>query len=196
MARRPSTATVALTAFFLAAPILAAPQGKAQQTTGGTYLLDLYAGSSRSRLADELGRGSYELTDGTPVDLNDWYSSRWRDTTILFLTQLNKDTGLLWGLGTGERGAKYAIEPALHLGLIRQFRLSRDTWLTFTAAAVIGGNLTERSCTADYGAIGGVQRVNCRLAAEPIPPSETLRYLARQSGHDESRISVVLEHRF
>lgn len=190
MARRPSTATVALSAL-----LLAVSQGKAQQS-GETFLLDLYAGSSRSTLADDLGRGGYELTDGTPVDLSEWYSSHWQDTTILMLTQLDRNTGFLWGVSTGERGEKYVIEPALHLGLIRQFRLSRNTWLTLTAAAVIGGNLTEQSCTADYGAIGGVQEVNCRLAAEPIPPAETLRYLARQSGHDESRISIVLEHRF
>ncbi len=30
---------------------------------------------------------------------------------------------------------------------------------------------------ADYGDIGGVQRVNCRLAATELEPKETLKYL-------------------
>lgn len=49
---------------------------------------------------------------------------------------------------------------------------------------------------ADYGEIGGMQEVNCRLAAEPIPPNETLQYLVNEPGRNESRLSVTFEYRF
>lgn len=169
---------------------------RAETEVGSTFLLDFYVGSSRSNLADELGRGGYELADGTFVDLDQWYASRWTDTTLLLLTQVGRNAGIIWGASTGEAGEKYDIDPALHLGFIYQYQLARQTWLTVKATALFGGNLTEKPCTADYGDIGGVQQVNCRLAAEPIPPAETLQYLAREPGRNDSRITVILEHRF
>jgi hypothetical protein len=40
----------------------------------------------------------------------------------------------------------------------------------------VGGNLTEKSCQADYGVLG-TYGVNCRLAASEMAPEETLKYL-------------------
>jgi len=60
----------------------------------------------------------------------------------------------------------------------------------------IGGHLRERACTADYGEIGGVQRVNCRLAATPLEPRETLQYLWDERPGDRLQASVGLMFRF
>jgi hypothetical protein len=45
---------------------------------------------------------------------------------------------------------------------------------------------------ADYGDIGGVQSVNCRLAASELPPQETLKHLFNQAPHDR----VTLNFRY
>jgi hypothetical protein len=37
--------------------------------------------------------------------------------------------------------------------------------------------MEEKTCVADYGDIGGIQAVNCRLAATALEPAETLQYL-------------------
>lgn len=56
--------------------------------------------------------------------------------------------------------------------------------------------LTERACTADCGDIGGIQRVNCRLAASALLPEETLRYRMRMNGLEDTRVAVHYEFRF
>jgi len=50
--------------------------------------------------------------------------------------------------------------------------------------------MTEKTCSADYGQLGGIQTVNCRLAADVIPPEETLDYLVNLSGDTDAKISV------
>lgn len=161
-----------------------------------TLLLDAYLGSPRSSLAAELGEGGYELADGTYQDFGAWYSSEWRDATVLLLTQLDRNAGVIWGFGTGERGPKYEIDPAVHAGFVYQFSAGPSVSVMVKATVVLGGDLSEESCVADYGEIGGMQEVNCRLAAEPIPPNETLQYLVNEPGRNESRLSVTFEYRF
>jgi hypothetical protein len=68
--------------------------------------------------------------------------------------------------------------------------------LSLSVSTTLGSILTERACTADYGDIGGVRRVNCRLAASALPPEETLRYRMRMNGLDETRVAVQYEFRF
>ena len=41
----------------------------------------------------------------------------------------------------------------------------------------MGGRFKEHSCTADYADLGGLEQVNCRLAATELAPEETLKYL-------------------
>jgi len=60
------------------------------------------------------------------------------------------------------------------------------------AATRFGGGLKEGTCVADYGDIGGVQSVNCRLAASELPPQETLKHLFNQAPHDR----VTLNFRY
>jgi hypothetical protein len=160
-----------------------------------SYLLDLYAGSSRSDLVRDLRSGGYDLAGGETVDFADWYSGRLPDLTLLFLTPLNDNLGLAWGLSTGESGRKYRIQPAFHLGLTWQAEVFRNATLSASVHTVLGGRLREKSCVADYGSFG-ISEVNCRLAASQLPPEETLGYLLDVSARHESRISLRFEYRF
>ena len=168
----------------------------AQSFIDRTSLVDVHMGSSLGGTASSLGRGGYELSDGTPVDFAHWYTSDWRNLSVTLMSAVDDSLGVYWGLQTGERGRKYTIEPALNLGFIYMIRLSRRSTLSFTARAVVGGWLREKSCTADYGAIGGVQTVNCRLAASPLPPADTLAYLADTRPPDWLTISLRYDFRF
>lgn len=161
-----------------------------------TTLIDVAVGSFRSDTARALGRGGYELADGRYRDFSDWYEPDLREINLLFVTPLADDLGLLWGFGTGERGEKYRIAPALRLGVALRRPVGRKGSLVATVVGVAGGDLDERPCTADYGAIGGVQQVNCRLAAGLLPPAETLRFLARVDGSVETVATLRLEFRF
>ncbi|UVK48976.1 hypothetical protein BPNPMPFG_006622 (plasmid) [Mesorhizobium sp. AR07] len=142
-----------------------------------TSLVGIYQGSELTAAANHLGRGGYELSDGTQVSFDKWYHSSWVDMRFEMLTQLSDDFGILWGASTGQRAEKVRIEPGVKVGFILQKRPTASTTLSLTISSILGGNLTERPCTADYGAIGGVQMVNCRLAASQLRPSDSLKYL-------------------
>ena len=169
---------------------------KAQWLLEETSLLNLSFGSSRSALAQGLSIGGYELADGTPVRFADWYQPALPDLNLLFLTRINRDFGIAWGFATGERGEKYSIQPGLWLGFVYRLELSRHSSLTFSALTLLGGDFSERPCLADYGPIGGIQSVNCRLAASTLPPADTLRFLVNAPGFNETRFSIRYEIRF
>jgi hypothetical protein len=82
---------------------LCAASVQAQGLWDRTFLLDLGLGSSRSSIATSFARGGYELDDGTAIDFADWYTARFPDLNIKFLTSLDTDFGLIWGFSTGER---------------------------------------------------------------------------------------------
>ena len=152
-----------------------------------TYLLGIHQGSGLSDAAEALGDGGYELSDGTWVSFKKWYDGGWKDLFVDLLTQLGDDYGVLWGVSTGERGEKYTIDPSLKLGIIVQAHPKPNSTLSLTVTSTLGGSLTELPCQADYGDIGGIQTVNCRLAASPLPPEDTLKYLVKS---DPNRLSV------
>lgn len=161
-----------------------------------TSLIEVRQGSDlSSRMRGLRGQG-YESATGDRVDFSAWYSTRWTDMHVSFLTQLSASTGLIWGLGTGESGSKYSISPSLKLGLIHRARLDRRTVLTWRATTTLGARLRERSCTADYGDIGGIQAVNCRMAASTLEPAETLNYLFNETSRNQHQISFLLSHAF
>ena len=54
--------------------------------------------------------------------------------------------------------------------------------------------MVGRPCTADYGAIGGVQAVNCRLAASQLDPAETLRHLEQERDRSPSSPSEEVRY--
>ena len=155
-----------------------------------THLLDASVGSQRSLAARGLGRGGYELADGQPVWFRDWYRPAFPEVTVLMLTQVTADFGLIWGASTGESAAKYRIDPALHLGFVYRHEPFDGAEWFIKATYPLFGRLRERTCTADYGEIGGVQRVNCRLAADLMPPEETLDFLVDLPGAADARISI------
>ena len=161
-----------------------------------TYLIEFQQGSHLSSIASSLGAGGYELSGGTPVRLGDWYKTRWTDVSIGWLTQVTPDFGLIFGLSTGERASKYTIQPGFKLGFLAQTRLGNQAYLSLRATTVLGGTLHEKSCSADYGQIGGVQEVNCRLAASTLPPAETLRYLLNEKPYNHNQVSLMLTWRF
>jgi hypothetical protein len=161
-----------------------------------TYLLDVRLGSARADIARSLGNGGYELSDGTPIDFEDWYQPRLPEMTVMFLSQVSPRTGVVWGLSTGERGEKYRIDPGLWLGLVHRMPVGRNADVTFTAMSLVGGDFREDSCTADFGEIGGIATVNCRLAASRLRPEDTLDYLVREDGASETVVSIRYEFRF
>jgi hypothetical protein len=155
-----------------------------------THLIEVKQGSDLSRKVAGVQGSGFETSQGSWVSMQPWYSSRWSDSSIAWLTQLNPGLGVIWGLGTGERGEKYRIDPSLKLGFITQTELRKNAYLSFKATAVLGGRLRERACVADYGEIGGVQAVNCRLAASTLPPAETLKYLFNERPTDRLTLSL------
>lgn len=166
----------AVFAFGLAAPAANAASGS---FADNTFLLNV---TQRTRLSDaawRLGDGGYELAGGAFVEFRKWYEPRWIDLDFHFLTQISENVGMLWGFSTGEWGAKYRIHPSYKLGFIVQHAFTPQASLSISVTRRFGGGLEERSCVADYGEIGGVQRVHCRLAAAMIEPAETLQYLYR-----------------
>lgn len=172
------------------------PHAFAQDFLEDTFLFDVTVGSSRSQIARDLSFGGYELSDGTLVDFSDWYRPRFPDLNFIFLTQLNPSLGLIWGGSLGERGEKYRIDPGLWVGFVYRREIGVQSSLTFSAVTLVGGNLRERACVGDYGAIGGIQEVNCRFAASPLPPPETLQFLVNEKGYRETRLSLQYEIRF
>lgn len=184
-------ATLAALAALLA---LGAPA--AALDLGETHLLDIRQGSARAEIARSLSNGGYELSDGTPVDFGDWYEPRLPEMTVMFLSEVTPRTGLVWGLSTGERGEKYRIEPGLWLGIVHRMPVGRNAAVTLSAMSLVGGDFREDSCTADFGEIGGIATVNCRLAASRLSPEATLDHLVREEGTSETVVSIRYELRF
>ena len=174
----------------LAVSVFAAQPVYSNQVLENTALLDVSMGSRRSQIAKSLSRGGYELSNGTEISFKDWYRPNILDLNVKFLTTINDSFGVVWGFSSGEKGEKYQIDPGMWFGFIHQSQLSNNSSLTFSAITLFGGDFREQSCKADYGAIGGVQKVNCRLAASTLPPVETLEYLVDESGFEETHFSV------
>lgn len=150
-----------------------------------THVLNVTHRFQLAETALKLGDRGYELANGVFVDFRRWYEPKWIDIEFHMLTQLSEDVGFLWGFSTGEWGEKYKINPAFKVGAIVQRRFSPSSSVSFSATYLFGGRFNEKSCVADYGDIGGVQAVNCRLAASILEPSETLEYLVRTRPRDK-----------
>lgn len=191
--RKPLSNTLRI-ACILAACASASP-ARAGSLVDDTHLLNITQRMRFSETTESLGRGGYELTEGEFVDFRKWYVQKWIDLEFHFITQINENIGLLWGFSTGEWGPKYRIHPSFKIGAIFQIRLSPTSTISISATRNFGGGFEERPCMADYGEIGGVQKVNCRLAASELAPAETLQYLFR-SKRVESWIGVRYQGSF
>jgi len=142
-----------------------------------TYLIELSQGSPLSQVMRASQIGGFETAGGKWVSFKEWYSTTWTVSQFALMTQMTSEFGIVYGASTGEYGQKYTIDPSLKLGLIVRKQIDKDSSIAFKATAIIGGWLREKSCTADYGEIGGLQKVNCRLAATTLSPNDTLQYM-------------------
>lgn len=161
-----------------------------------TYLLELKQGSYLSSLAGNLGSGGFETATGNRIDFRPWYRSRWTEASITWMTQISQNLGVIHGFSTGERGPKYTIFPAFKLGVMMQTQTGHQAFLSLRLITTIGGELREKPCSANYGEIGGVQTVNCRLAATPLPPAQTLSYLLREKPPNQSQAMLLFTWQF
>ena len=182
----------------LAAVLVFSPFAPAQayEVIEQTYVVGVKQGTPLSERVFRLGFGSYELSGGGNVDFRRWYGQKWTEMRIDLMTQVSKGAGILWGFSTGEWGQKYRIAPGFKIGVILQTELSPMSSISISFTTLLGGRLREKSCVADYGDIGGVQEVNCRLAASPLPPAETLKYLVNMKPPDRNWVGLRYLARF
>lgn len=166
--------------------------GSGQSFTQSTYLIEVTQDLYLSQKAKNLRSGGFETSNGRWVDFDRWYSAKWQDTRVSWMTQINPNFGLVWGVSSGEKAEKYSIDPGLRLGFLMQKQVSKHSHLSISGSTVIGGRLKEKTCMADYGEIGGVQEVNCRLAASVLEPSKTLNYLYNQKPESAVQIKYTL----
>lgn len=161
-----------------------------------TNLVGIKQGSELSRSVVSVKAKSFETAQGQKVYFDNWYSSNWTDANVDFMTRVSPSLGVLWGFSTGERGVKYKIDPSFKLGFVHVLDVQHNVKITTRLYQRFGGSLTEKTCIADYGDIGGVQEVNCRLAASNLPPKETLKYLLTSRPKDSSMINITLNITF
>lgn len=166
--------------------------GRGHSLFDSTYLIEITQETSLSQKARGMRSGGYETSGGNWVGFGNWYSTNWSDTRISWITQVNPNFGVIWGLSSGERAEKHRIDPGLRLGVLFQTQPRKHSLLTLSASTVVGGKLREEACVADYGEIGGVQKVNCRLAASVLEPSETLNHLLIEKPES----SIQIQYRF
>jgi len=180
-------------ALLMALPLwpLAPKGGYAQDFWESSYLLNLYRGSHRSSVAADLRMGGFDLSGGEYIAFRDWYTPALPDLTLLFLSQISDNFGMIWGVSSGERGPKYHIEPAIHLGFVYQYVPADNAVFAIKAVYPLFGRMHEKTCLADYGAIGGIQNVNCRLAADPMQPEDTLDYLIDLRGEVDATLGIT-----
>jgi hypothetical protein len=170
------------------ADFIASSLAKSKRDT--THLIDLTYGAGLSGRARTLQIGGYETSDGQWVSFDPWYRTSLRDWRATWLTELTPHWGLIWGMSTGEVGRKYKIEPSFKLGLVMNQPVNRHANVSFMIARVFWGHLKEKTCLAAFGELGSESLVNCRLAATPLPPSETLKYLLHESPTDSLSATV------
>lgn len=167
-----------------------------QDVFESTSLYDLKQGSELSDNIYSFRNVYYESSLGDAINLKNFYKTNWTDLSLTWITKIDKNFGLIWGGSTGEYGEKYTIYPKFKFGFVFQTFLSKNSKLSLYATSYLGGMLKEKTCQADYGDIGGVQTVNCRLAGSTLQPAETLKYLLNKKPKYDQFISVSLNISF
>lgn len=177
--------------------LMSAPaQAQILDLVNNTAFVSIKQRSIMTLKAQQLAGGGYELAGGSFVSFVKWYEPRNPDLQFDFLTQFSPSFGLLWGFSTGEYGEKYTVQPAGKIGFILQHEFNEQSRISFSMTRLMAGGLKEKPCTADYGEIGGVQSVNCRLAATTLEPSATLQYLANIPAPDRTWLSLRFSMNF
>jgi len=161
-----------------------------------TKLVEISQNNILSRQMLNVSMGGFELAGGQRVGFERWYKTTFQDTRVSWMTPITPDWGVIWGFSTGERGPKYSIDPSMKLGLVFNAPIDRKSRFSVKVSTVFGGRLQEKPCTADYGPIGGIQSVNCRLAASEMPPPQTLSYLFNSLPPDLHQLTVSFHKSF
>lgn len=177
----------------LSGALMAPVAGWGQAWLEDTRLAGISMGSSFESTISRAARGSYELEGGRRQSFDNWYASDWRDLSAVFETRLDGlegDAWFVWGISTGERGEKYRVAPSLIVGYERVWTVEESAFFTIGLRAKLAGRLDEDPCTATYSLVQGPVAVNCRLAASPLPPDETLDYLWDEAPPDRFRVSI------
>lgn len=180
---------------FVASPA-ADPVAVLKDLLEGTRILGIAEIDPHNRRLAEARGGSYELSGGRSITFDRWYRRLRPDLRLDGMSRLSDDAAILWGVSTGEHGRKYVVEPSFRLGLLIQTQPSPASTLSLTVTTALGGRLLEKPCIADYGQIGGVQVVNCRLAASILEPKRTLDFLWRERMPDQTRVTLRYRLRF
>ncbi len=161
--------------------------------------LGLVAILGQGAQAADLGRvgpGHSFWSQGHWVSFRPWYDNKGlRNTSLAWMTQVSPSFGVIWGLGTGERAAKYVITPSLKVGAVYQTQLSKNSLFSVKGTTILGGYLREKTCIGNYD-LEGEQEVNCRLAASVLPPAETLKYLYRERPYNHSQLQLQFSLQF
>ena len=181
--------TTACSAIASACLLVCASSLHAQEFFEDMRLIDARVGPMSS-LADSFSDQSGGLSDGSRYSFNRYYDSDGLDVRFTFLTPMSPNFGVIWGFGTGESGPNFQIEPSLKFGFLATEPIGDNALLSFSLTTVLDGYFRESACVADYGAIGGIQPVNCRMADSVMPPSETLDYLLNAPPSDQFRLSL------
>ena len=92
-----------------------------------TYLIEAVQGTEMSRRINDIRYQSYENAYGQKISMYKFYKTNWTDARFNWLTQIDKDYGIIWGFSTGERGRKYNINPSVTIGFLRQFEIDSRT---------------------------------------------------------------------
>ena len=162
-----------------------------------TSLIEIKQGSELSnKMRLYQGSGGYDLSGGSPVNLKAWYTPTFVDTRVTYMTQLHPKVGLIWGFSTGENAQKYTVDPSMKLGLVFSHEFDKTSALSLKGTTILAGRLRESACTANYGDIGGVQQVNCRMAASALAPSQTLQYLYNEKPYNFNTILLQYTKNF
>lgn len=162
-----------------------------------TSLIEIKQGSElSSKMGLYQGGGGYELSGGSPVNLKGWYTPAYVDTRVTYMTQVHPKVGLIWGFSTGENAQKYTVDPSMKLGLVFRHEFDKTSALSLRGTTILAGRLRESACTANYGDIGGVQQVNCRMATSTLAPSETLQYLYNEKPYNFNTIWLQYTKKF
>lgn len=149
-----------------------------------TNLIEIKQGSELSNKMASWRMGGYELSNGAPVMFKNWYTPTFTDIRVTYMTQVHKKVGFIWGFSTGENAQKYTVDPSIKLGLVFMHEFDKTSSFSLRGTTILAGRLRESACTANYGEIGGVQQVNCRLAASTMQPSQTLQYLYNEKPYN------------
>ncbi|MEI7530958.1 MAG: hypothetical protein WCK52_03415 [Betaproteobacteria bacterium] len=161
-----------------------------------TFLIEFKQGSELTDKVMTYQAGGFDTSGGGKVSFQPWYSTNWTDARVTFMTQLTEHVGLIWGISSGESGQKYTIDPSMKVGIAFHQVLDKRSSISARVTTIVGGNLHEAPCSADYGDIGGVQNVNCRLAASTLQPSQTLQYLFNDRPYNQNTFWVEYKQEF